>query len=131
MNTYIANIDIVGSEMERPFMRQYVNAATPDRAKVEAARYIDEGEAVRSVEPLQPILDRVRASIVEGGRWSIDWKHEGSAGPVTLTDLDAAPSGVTMIPFGSDPDWSISLPWSSRSEAKRLAKYLGLTLGDS
>lgn len=131
MTTFLANIDLKGSEMERPFMRGFVEADDAEQAALLAAAQIDATEVVRDVEPLQPILDRVTVGLAAGRAYGISWKSEsGNLGPVTITDVDAAPAdGVAVgIPFGSDPDWLICLPWMKRAEARRLAKYLGLTL---
>lgn len=137
MNTYVCDIDLIGSETERPFARVYAVGETPDEALAAARLRLDEGEALReTATPLQEILEEVLRRPED---FTIDWKHEGRYGPVTLTDATKLPdvepneqgARVYSVPFGSDPEWSISLPWSTRAEAKRLAKYLGLTLGES
>lgn len=136
MTTYIADIDLVGSEMERPFMRVYVEGDDEQAALAAAERAIEAGEKVRGVRPLQPILDGYAAKIAEGHRVAISWKHEGSEGPVWLTDLDdptaPTPGVASFRPFGADDEaYVTSLPWMRRAEAKRLAKYLGLPLEES
>ena len=131
MTTYIADIDLVGSEMERPFMRVYVNADDDAAARVEGQKVLDTGEVLRDVHRLQPILDDVSSRPSD---WSISWKDEGREGPVVLTDKTKLPPAredgavVVGIPFGSAPEWEVMLPWMSRAEARRLARYLGLTL---
>lgn len=139
--TFIANLDLKDSaQMERPYAKTYCAGDNPEEALSDAERRIDRDETVRSVEPLQPILDGIIAGIAAGRRYSIGWKHEGRFGPVTITDVDAFEAEnppradgarVVGVPFGSDPSWETSLPWSTRAEAARLAKYLGLRLEDS
>lgn len=134
MTTYIADIDQIGSVMERPFMRVYVEGENEQEARAAGERILAEGESLRGVEPLQPILEAYRAKIAEGRRVGISWKHEGSEGPVWICDLDAAPPPGEVVgrPFGAaDADYETTLPWMRRAEAKRLAKYLGLTLEES
>lgn len=131
MTSYIADIDLIGSEMERPFLRVYVEGDSETDALAAAERAIDTGEKVRGVRELQPILDRYAEKIAAGGRVGISWKDEGSEGPVWLCDLDAAPERAAR-PFGADDaDYETTLPWMPRADAKRLAEYLGLTLGES
>lgn len=136
--TYIADVDLVGSETQRPFMRLFVSADDEATALARARDLIEDGEAVRDrVVALQSILDEVKAGIADGRRYGIDFKYEsGPEGPVWITDLDAmdeasAGARVVATPFGVEPSWSTALPWMRRSAAKRLANYLGLPLGES
>lgn len=140
MTTFIASLDLKGSEMERPFMKVYCDGDTPEQALADASRRAEKSEVVRSVEPLQPILETIVERIAAGHRYTIGWKDEGRYGPVSITDLDAFEAEnppradgarVVGVPFGSDPSWVTTLPWSTRAEAARLAKYLGLRLEDS
>lgn len=132
--TYIADLDLKGREMERPFLRVYVEGQDDAEALAAANLIADADEVVRRVVPLQPILDDVRA---RPGDFDISWKHEGREGPVHLTDRTKLPEqaegerSVQFVPFGSQPEWDIPLPWSTRAEAKRLASYLGLSLATS
>lgn len=138
--TWIAEIDSVGHEMERPYMRVYVTAPDEATALATAERIADADEKIRRVIPFQPIIDAVIEGIRNGKRYSISWKHEGTEGPVVITDVDAMEAefppnenGVRILsmPFGTEPACDTVLPWMRRSEAKRLAKYLGLTLDES
>lgn len=139
--TWIAEIDLDGSEMERPFMRVYVEGATESDARAAGERALDKGETLRRVQPLQPILEAIREGIAEGKRYSIAWKHEGRSGPVVVSDLDAMDEQfppledgtprLIGVPFGSELKFETSLPWTTKAEARRLAKYLGLKLEES
>lgn len=122
--TFIAEFDLKGHEMERPFLRAYVEGEDEAQALAAAERIASADESVRRVVPLQPILDDIRSRPDD---FSLSWKSEGRQGPVTLTDRAKVPEGqVQAIPFGSDPEWLVALPWSTRAEARRLAKYLGV-----
>ncbi len=141
--TWIAEIDSPGHEMERPFMRAYVEGATEDEALAAANRLVEaygDGDVVRRVVEFQPILEAVIEGIASGKVYTIDWKHEGSEGPVVICDVaafeaefPANENGVHIgaVPFGTEAKSDIVLPWMRRADAKRLAKYLGLTLGES
>lgn len=130
MGVYIADIDKVGSEMERPFWREYVNGEDEQEAREAAERLVADtpDEVVRGVRPLQPILDRILAG---PGDYSISWKDEGRYGPVWITNHREAGDGPQAVPFGSEFPGVESLPWQTRAEARRLAKYLGLKLETS
>lgn len=140
MKTFVAEFDLIGSEMERPFDRRFVVAADEAEAEQAAKAKTDRDEELRRVVALDPILDGIAVRIAEGVRYGISWKDEGEVGPVTITDLDAFEaqaerredgSFVRSIPFGSDPDYTTNLPWMRRSDAKRLAKSLSLVLEES
>lgn len=137
MLTYVCDIDVKGSEMERPYARVYAVGATPDEALAAARQNLRADETLREqATPLQTILEDV---LSRPDDFTISWKDEGRYGPVVLTDETKLPdvepnergARVYGVPFGSDPEWNISLPWSTRAEAARLAKYLGLTLEES
>lgn len=129
MAVFIADIDLKDRKMERPFDRRFVEADTEDEARVVAAeKVVDHDEELRGVRPLQPILDRVLAA---PGGYSISWKDEGEYGPVFLTDLSKQTEGTTSVPFGSEFPGVETLPWQTHAEARRLARYLGLTLEES
>jgi hypothetical protein len=144
--TFLVRIDLDGS----PFMRTFVEAESDEQALALAQANLDadpesRDEVAAHADALQPILDRVIERVAEGANYSLSFKHEsGTVGPVVITDQDAARaeaerqnavredgSVVLRVPFGTTPDYTTPLPWMKRSEARRLAKYLGVPYGES
>jgi hypothetical protein len=147
--SWIAEIDDPKHPMERPALREYVNGRDEAEALAAAQRLVDawgDGDVVRRVVPLQPLLTEIADAVASGKRYAMTWKDEGGEsdrarfGPVVITDLDAMEAEVPAdengvrrmaVPFGTEPSYDTVLPWMNRSDAKRLATYLGLRMEES
>lgn len=132
MTQFIADVDLAGQEMERPFMRFFVDAPDEELALEQARAQVEAGETVRGVRQLQPILEQVIAGIAAGGSYGISFKHEsGTEGPVWIIEDQVAGEGPVAVPFGTEAPGITSLPWMRLRDARRLASYVGLPLDES
>lgn len=145
--TFVVGIFRGESEREKryPYMLCYAKAASgPEALLAATAAGLDEGDVAANAKPLQAILDRIIRRMEDGATYAISWKHEGTYGPVWITDMDAMRAEaekrdairedgtiVLGVPFGEVPAYETQLPWMKKADARRLAKYLGLELGDS
>lgn len=142
---YIVRIDLDG----KPFMRQYANAASEAEALAATQEHCDGDEVAAEAVLLQPILDAIIERVGQGVKYAVSFKHEDedeedrAFGPVWITDMDALRAEaekqgavredgtvVLAVPFGHVPDYETPLPWMAKPDARRLAKYLGVTFGE-
>lgn len=82
-----------------------------------------------------PDADRVTAeTLPDGERIFNVWASADADDPWLVFTRERAQEetgGARTIPFGSDPVDVTPLPWMSKADAKRLADYLGVELGEA